>query len=543
MSKTVEAVEAVWTPGDRKPDDSRQRWVVCPLCPAGDCGRWLFGDFRLKAAGYKRACNRHAARERGDRRIQEGSDLEVLSGAIYHLGEVVPGEPDKRYVTCPICNERHKESAASKKELKRRRGICASCLPWGLLELKPEHYARRSSERSKKYAKIERILRALRADVTQIPRGQLMPTMPFWTLVKCFMEEFPDAAPQSNKSKSTHVRYLTLFFEDRPIGEIGPEAVGEFRRAMLSDTSRWGEPHSESTVGRMVGTLQRMFSFAKEYGWVKQSLFPRGVRLYPRVRFKTNRIMTLNEDEKLLAACGDDLELRASFIYMADTGIALRTVLGLRWSGVDFEKGVVAGAGGPVEMTPRLASALHRLRESSGGRSEGAVFSRKSDHLYQAWERARDAAGARGVTPIDIRRTCVWRMYQAGRRIEQIAASLGYGLDTASAYLIVDRETAESEIKSPRFQQFLHDQFGAPAQTQNGNGQKKGDESKAGRPPKFTDVEAFRAIDALGSRLSVSQLSKALKCSRTTVNNWAKRLGYESGEALVQARRPAGKGV
>jgi hypothetical protein len=411
MSKAIEVMEAPRRAGDLKPDDSRQRWVVCPHHSDEECGRWMFDDYRLKAADYVRGCYKHAARVRGDQRIQKGTNLEVLTGAIYHLGEMIPGEPDKRYVTCPICKERHKESAASKKELKRRRGICTDCLPWALLELNPEHYAHHSSERDEKYSKIMRIREALKADFAQIPQGQLIPTMPFWMLANGFMAEFPNAAPKSNKSKSTHVRYLTLFFEDKPIGEIGLEAVEEFRRDMCNDTSRWGEPHSESTVGRMVGTLKRMFSFAKECGWIKQNPFPRGVHLYPRVRFKSKRIMTLDEDEKLLAACGDDLELRTSFIYMADTGIAQRNILGLSWSGVDLEEGSIKGAGGSVEMTPRLASVLHQLRESFEGHSEGLVFSYTSDLLYQIWERVRDVAGARGLTPTDIRRTFVWRMY------------------------------------------------------------------------------------------------------------------------------------
>ena len=80
-----------------------------------------------------------------------------------------------------------------------------------------------------------------------------------------------------------------------------------------------------------------------------------------------------------------------------------------------------------------------------------------------------------------------------------------------------------------------------PTLSSNGNErQKEGGNGKAGRPPAFTDTEAWQAIDALGSRLSVSQLSKALSCSRPTVDNWVERNGYSSLSELVERRRTAG---
>jgi integrase len=555
MSKVAEALETVRSPGDIKPDDPLQRWVVCLSPPDGNCGRWMPDDNRLKAAGYLRGCYDHAARARGDRRIQQGSDLEVFTGAIYHLGEVVPDEPDKRYVTCPICHERHTESSASKKELKLRRGICADCLPWATLALKPKDYTGDKSERDAIYVQIKRICDALKAPDVHIPRGLLMPSMPFWTLAKNFIEEFPDAAPQSNKSKSTHVRYLTLFFEHKPIGEIDLDSVQGFTYHMGAGISRWGTQHSGSTVGRMVGTLKRMFSFAKEHGWIARSPFPRGVRLYPRIRFSTTRIMTLDEDDKLRAACVDDLALLTSFIYMADTGTAQSTILGLRWTDVDFTEGTVGVPGGSVEMTPRLADVLRLLLESTESRSADSLISRTRDQLYRDWDRARKVAAVRRLKPIDVRRTCAWRMSQAGWRESRIADALGCTLETVGALLVVDRETADSEIASPAFQQFISKQFEAAVKTPNGDGirvltggdvvgDKKskavGVVKNAGRPRKFADRQAYQAIDKLGSRVSVSSLAKSLECSRPTVNDWAHDKGYSSLAELVTARRTQG---
>lgn len=75
---------------------------------------------------------------------------------------------------------------------------------------------------------------------------------------------------------------------------------------------------------------------------------------------------------------------------------------------------------------------------------------------------------------------------------------------------------------------------------QSGRGQKHGSEKKyenVGAPRKFTDDEAFEAIDRLGSRVSVNQLAKSLNCARVTINNWARHQGFATLAELVQARR------
>lgn len=64
-----------------------------------------------------------------------------------------------------------------------------------------------------------------------------------------------------------------------------------------------------------------------------------------------------------------------------------------------------------------------------------------------------------------------------------------------------------------------------------------------GRPGKFTDAsdfksQALKSIAALGVRASVKQLAAALGCSRGTVQNYAKELGYGSAREFVDAYRP-----
>jgi hypothetical protein len=96
--------------------------------------------------------------------------------------------------------------------------------------------------------------------------------------------------------------------------------------------------------------------------------------------------------------------------------------------------------------------------------------------------------------------------------------------------------TPEEEAKLKRLFDSTADAEAEPA----ARAQEDGNGSKGGRPPKLADAEAYRAIDALGSRTSRSQLAKTLGCTRGTINNWVERKGFNSLEELVQSYRTTG---
>lgn len=501
MSSNAQAARSARQPGEQRPGRPQERWVVCRSCPV-EHGEWRRGsDHRLRALGYVRDCPKAAARKRSDARTRRRASLVADSGSTYLVGEVIPGEPENVYVKCGICGRWHKEVRVHEAALKRRRGYCPDCLPWALLALPSVSYLRPGPARSAAYAKIRRVRAAIEDDAAAAARGELLPAMPFWTLARHFIAEHPEAAPQteSRSMTSTHLRHLALYFEGKPIGRIDRKAVDGFV-AWFKDspsgrlTARPGT-FAESYAGRIVGTLRRVLLFAEARGWIKDSPLRERERLYPRVRFRSDRIMTADEDARLLAACGDDLELRAAFLYMADTGAPLLSSLGLWWSGVDFDRGTVEGPGGAVPMTSRLAAALRQLSERAGDH-EAPVFSRSQDHLYQTWERLRVDAGVLNLTPTDVRRTLAWRMHRAGRHVEQIKAALGCGtLDTAAALLVVNRETAESEAASPRFQQLLAEQFNAPAAAAHSNGHHPA--------PVILDSTGRKVLDVMGAIINI----------------------------------------
>lgn len=254
---------------------------------------------------------------------------------------------------------------------------------------------------------------------------------------------------------------------------------------MLHGESRLGA-RSEYAVGAMVATLRRMLNFAKEHGWVKVSIFQRGTSVTPdRPTFRSNRIMTIEEEQRLLAACvGEFSYLRASLIYMADIPAYQLDYLRLLWRDVDFENRLIVGRRGFVEMTPRLFEAMRALWESSEHHPRSRIVSRSKHQHNKDFYKVRAAAGIQGLRLSDIRRTGAWRMKKAGRQIEQIAAALGIShLDHVREFLAINHPTALEEEASPRFKEFLSEQFGIVV---NGNG--PGEKKLARRARKLLEV-------------------------------------------------------
>lgn len=477
--------------GDRNPDNPKQVWVMCALCSRG---RWVTTTtpLKLKAAGFIKSCMKCAPRRPW--RLKTSDEL-LLSGSILHWMA--------RDFTCGICNSRHSDAGMSRGA--QQPGFCKGCKPWVAIALKREHYTNPSSERDAIYTKIKRIRRALEGDAREIPTG---PPMPFWGLVQRFAERFPQAAPDSLKSQSHYVRHLALFFVDTPIGNIGYDSARAFEKLFLSQCGRLG-PRAPHTTRGALDTLRRMLGFAKEHGWLEDNPLPKGVALAPPCpQYKSDRILTLEEEVRLHEACIGKLSyLRAVLIYVADAPAYLRDFLKLRWIDVDFENGLIAGRRGFVEMTPRLTGAMHSLWEQSDRYVDNKVILRAIDGCNEDFSKVRVAAGIEGLQIGDIRRTGAWRLQQAGRRLEQIAAALGIShLDNVSTMLqFINPAMAQQEINSLQFQQFIRAQF-IGSQNDQKNRSTLGAEKKRGgsRNVKWTAIsraELLRCYEELLSKI------------------------------------------
>ena len=458
-------------------------------------------------------------------------------------------QPGKKTIICGICGAEHKNYRRPKNAvLYKDKGFCGGCWPWARVALRREHDDGPSAERDAIYTKIREIRRTLEGGAKLTPKGA---QMPFCVVAKEWDERNEQRNLRTRDTQLYNVKLLSFHFGVMPIGDITLEMGMEFRRFLLDlppqRGAERGTMRSELSVNQTLGVLRRVFSYACDRGWLRANPFPVGGDFTPsrRVR-KPTPLVTVDEEHRLLSACVGDLAyLQEILICLSDSGMYESDRQRLRWADVDLGAGLIKGTGRPMRMTPRLRSAMQALWDRSGRDKESLVWG--SRNIKKDLGRARLAAQVQGLHINHFRPTAAWRMAQAGQGFEQIADALGCkDFNYLRQYLEPDPDAAGRESGEPGFEKFLEQQFGVSA---NGGGKKNrrmiesGSTRKVGRPRKFTDEEAFKAIDQLGPRVSVSSLARTLECTRPTVNDWVHDQGYSTLPELVQARRFARGGV
>ncbi len=132
---------------------------------------------------------------------------------------------------------------------------------------------------------------------------------------------------------------------------------------------------SIGTVHKELELLRRMFNVAVSNGWLMKNPFEMGDSLInPSDEKQRERILTKEEEEKLLAACfGPRAHLRSIIVCALDTGMRRGEIFKLKWSDIDFENGIINIKAfntktlreRQVAMTSRLSQELYTLWENS----------------------------------------------------------------------------------------------------------------------------------------------------------------------------------
>jgi integrase len=520
--------------GTRNPENANQVRVRCPSCGEDGEDRWaqVSADGKqVKESGWIKRCGVCAAKEIGQRNRKTWDKPLPCGSSIVGRD---PNNPKILVIDCGICGEPHSKPIESYYARRKKRtpdGFCAGCDQWARLALKPKHYNGPSAERGAIYAKIKDIRRALEGGSKKAPGGR---QMPFYFLAKKWDEDHPQTNDDSRSNQSYWVRLLTLYFYDLPIGEMAIEKAIAFREHLLIDEPRSGGKRSEFSVNKVLMALGRMYAYAVRRGWIKENPIPRGAPVAPhKLPAKSDRLMTLEEESRLLAACtGQLIYLRDMIIFMADTGMYERGRQRLSWANVDLEHRLIQGRGCPIVMTPRLFTAMQSLWERSDHNPQGQVWAQQEGKIKNDFRlKARRAAGIKGLQWGDLRRTAAWRMAEAGKSLEQLANVLGIDdLNAVDRLLKVNPAIAQCERISTEFQAFIKEQFGSAS---NGNGNKQ-----VARPrgPAPRSVDKFLR----DARAVVVEIYRELKSERDVTLPAAtprlQLLGHDLGEAGVRIK-------
>ena len=280
----------------------------------------------------------------------------------------------------------------------------------------------------------------LAAKKLEIMRGrpETRPSIDTTTFAE-FVERYSEYA-KTNKRGFYNERYrlnqLKKFFGKRRVSDFTRWDAETFKTEMI----RFLAPAS---VNRLLGNLKHMMSMAVEWGVLAANPFARVKMLYvPR---RTERILTKDEEAKLLAAC--DLvhtsQLRQLVTIALNTGMRKGEIHSLRWEHLDLPNRTIHVINGKTERgdrhIPMNDAAFEVISKLQLGRNNDFLFpsARKSgEHLRdpkKGFAKALRLAQIPHIRFHDLRHTFATRIVHAGVDIITLKDLLGHTKITTTA--------------------------------------------------------------------------------------------------------------
>jgi integrase len=225
-----------------------------------------------------------------------------------------------------------------------------------------------------------------------------------------------------------------------------------FRKERLNTPTIHKKARSVSTVNRELEILRNMFNVAYREGWILRNPFTSGPPLILKSHENMReRILTLEEEERLLAACeGRRAHLRPLIIAALDTGMRRGEILKLTWEDIHFEERLIHVKAFNTKtererwlaMTPRLEAELRSLYERSTKQPGERVFGLK-DNFQSAFDHVRRVTGLMEVRFHDLRHTAATRLVEQEIPLPLVGRILGHTqANTTMRYVNANVDTA-----------------------------------------------------------------------------------------------------
>ena len=232
------------------------------------------------------------------------------------------------------------------------------------------------------------------------------------------------------------VEILVEHFGDRRIRAITHSDIEAFKLARLKILTVRGTTRSIASVNRELEILRAILNFALRQDWISKNPFNSGASLISKAdEAHRERLMTFEEEKKLLVACEVDSRkhLRPILIAAVDTAMRRGELLKLRWRNVDFDARSIeieafntkTARARAVAMTSRLESELKRLYDNAPEDPEGLVFGIK-DNFKNGFTAACKDAEIVGLRFHDLRHTAITRMVEAGMQPAEVMRVSGH---------------------------------------------------------------------------------------------------------------------
>jgi integrase len=236
--------------------------------------------------------------------------------------------------------------------------------------------------------------------------------------------------------RSVKARWQTLkdYFRNKKLRSITFGNLEKFKATRLSIPTRSNKPRSITSVNRELEVLRTMLNIALREGWMLKNPFSSGVLLSKADEKKRERIISREEEDRLLIACtGRRKHLRPIIVMALDTGMRRGEILSIKWSDIDFDNRTInirafitkTMKERTVAMTERVYKELQGLYEQVATGEDSLVFG-ITDTIKKSFDSARKAAALTDLRFHDLRHCCASRLVQAGIPLAEVARILGH---------------------------------------------------------------------------------------------------------------------
>lgn len=263
------------------------------------------------------------------------------------------------------------------------------------------------------------------------------------------------------RAKSCLGRFREYFGKSR-LREIKYRDIRSYYLMRLKQHTHYDRPPTIATMNRELGILRRMFNIGVREGWLMKSPLNGGESLIsPASERRRERILTLEEEKKLLEACKHRREIRALYICLLDTGARLSEFLKhLHWRSVCFASRIITLEAmttktlkaRQVRMTERMFQELAALWELSLQAEGEKVFNTTVRIVRREFRLACEAAeipygSPNGITIHSLRHTAATRLVKGQMPLQIVGRILGHSQpQTTYRYLSADAEATAQAV-------------------------------------------------------------------------------------------------
>ena len=290
------------------------------------------------------------------------------------------------------------------------------------------------------------------------------PELPRITLGELSVMYVQDYAATNKKSWRTdegYIKHMKEFFKGRHIDTLTQQDIEKYKLARKKHRAQKYKKGDVTltTVNKAVQILSKMFSCAIVWGYLDSNPC-KGVKKYPEASFRRTRVLSEDEETKLLKAVVPEYLKQMIRIFL-NTGLRRKELFQLDWKDVDFKQRQLYIRETKTEKSryvPMNEMVEDILRVLYRNRSNDLVFvnpktGKKFVDIRRAFYGACRRAGIEDLLLLDLRRTFATRLLQAGCDIITVQQLLGHtSVTTTQIYTQTnqDQKTRAVSLLDPK---------------------------------------------------------------------------------------------